>query len=67
MTSYRLRPGISLPGFRADELYRLLEPTVPDGYVFADVGGKRRCIDTRLFEVVEAPDPSSASDHSLTG
>lgn len=58
MTFYRLRPGVRIPGFQAGELYPLIEPTVPEGYVFADVGGKRRCIDTRHFEAVEAPDPA---------
>jgi hypothetical protein len=68
MVYYRLRPGVTLPSFRAGELYALIEPTVPDGYVFADVGGKRRCIDTlRHFEAVEGPDPSSPPDQPLTG
>jgi hypothetical protein len=67
MVYYRLRPDVRIPGFRAGELYPLIEPTAPDGYVFANVGGKRRCIDTRLFEAVEAPEPISPPDRALTG
>lgn len=53
MTYYRLRPGVQHPAFRAGELYRLIEPTYPQGYVFVDLNGQPRCIDTRHFEVVE--------------
>ena len=31
MTFYRLRPGVRHPVFRADDLYRLIEPTYPEG------------------------------------
>jgi hypothetical protein len=56
-----------MPGFRAGELYPLIEPTVPDVYVFAEVEGKRRCIDSRLFEVVRSSEPSPPQDRPLTG
>jgi len=56
MTSYRLRPGVQHPAFRAGELYRLIEPTYPESYVFVELHGQPRCIDTRSFERVEEGD-----------
>jgi hypothetical protein len=34
-------------------MYRLIEPTYPQCYVFVDLDGQGRCIDTRSFEKVE--------------
>ncbi len=60
MTFYRLRPGEQHPAFRPGETYPLLETTYPEGYVFVELHGERRCIDTRRFERVEGVQPVDA-------
>jgi hypothetical protein len=52
---YRLRPdhARSQPSFRLGELYRLIGPSHPEGYVFVELNGKPRCIWAASFERVE--------------
>lgn len=57
MILYRLRPerARSQPAFRPGELYRLIAPTYPDGYVFLELHNQPRCVWVQDFEQVDEP------------
>jgi hypothetical protein len=54
---YRLRRehALSQPSFRPGELYRLIGPSHPEGYVFVELNGRPRCVWSASFERVEVP------------
>ena len=57
---FRLRPGVRHPSFRAGELYRFIEPTHPEGYIYLELDGRRRCVWLQDFEQVDEPRNGSA-------
>jgi hypothetical protein len=59
MIYYRLRPGIRHPAFRAGELHRFIEETVPEGYIFVELDGKPRAVRVRDFEKVSTGESES--------